>query len=549
MHRSGLAFALTFVAAAGVAAPAAAHNSIVHRDMTERAYEVLLAVAAGEFDDDQIPDLPAFKLAAAEAVRKLEDLPSGLPPPRQARCADPAAIKVVGSADPNWGSFENMALGAVPYPIKTTYATGNDCGVDGDWRPGAFFDGINGANGGPRDRTGVILGFWAHQPDDEVDDWHIFGRTSNVAGLSVIKSYLEAALGATGGTVWVTVRCAVTCLADAATLGIVGDCKECLEDAVAEAKKTVHEGLTTIDGVFPGVADHTSADFYTGMGHHLNVRPATSEGPWKLHPDAYDDLPGLLVENAGPVGIPDGVEFLAMGAADGLGLTVHYGPSLGPDRYETTGAADAHPDSVHRGEAEWEWLAFPHTPFTPLDNLAFYGWREFRDDEKHAAPPLGWPLHAFGDAIVPMHVTGTFGWGHRPYEDAFESCLTEYLPADDPQLVRTRAVSVLRRALVWRRRILDWRALHPERGADVPIRDLITRLAETTRERIESPTMLAWPLNPVMSGYYLVPGPTQALALAYYEHAPGAAAVNRDLLEEGIAAEVAFLVSAMEVVP
>jgi hypothetical protein len=281
------------------------------------------------------------------------------------------------------------------------------------------------------------------------------------------------------------------------------------------------------------------------MGHHLNVVPGA--------PADYDDRPGLLFEHAGPFGEPDPVELAATLVTGAAGTTVRYDLSRGPKQYEITGAQDFHPASKHREAKDWEFLSLPHTPFTPLDNLAFSGWRKFRDaqgEELHTrARSLGWTLHGFGDAIVPMHVAATFGWGHRPYEDAFENLLDRYLFMSDGEQALTQARRIFRRALMWRKTIQHWRTGHPGREKDIPVRELVTRLAGWTFEQVQGPGMLVWPYHPLWSADYLVPGPTREASIAYYEHAPGSEAVNRELLEEGIAAELAFLVSLGEVLP
>jgi len=533
--------------------PLHAHNAVVHRDMTDRAYEIMLALAGGQLEAAADPGLTELATASRTAIRRFGALPAGLPRPKDSRCIDPDTIKKIGTNTPNWNApadFKQMLLATVPFAVSLTYITGSDCGVDETWKPGAFFDTVNGGPQAPGgvDHTGAVLGFWAHQPDDEEDDWHVFVRPTNLGGLSTVKSYIEGALGVAGGTVWVTVRCALSCAASAVTGGLVGDCKNCIDHAIQEAKDAVHEGVTTIDGLVPGFGDHTSLDMYTGMGHHLNVAGASGAEPWKLNGTSYDDRPGLLIENAGPTGSPDTLEIVATVVADELGLTVHYDPSRGPKLYEIAGVNDFHPDSKHRDEEDWEWLSFPHTPFTPLDNLAFHGWKEFRDAPKANVPSLGWPLHAFGDAIVPMHVAGTFGWGHRPYEDAFANHLDSLLNVDDREAARTQARAIAMRAVAWRRIILDWRTRHPERGNDIPVRDLITQLAERTWRKVDGPARFVWPFNPAMSSAYAIPGPTREAAILYYEKT-GSDAVNGDLLEEGIAAELAFLVSAAEVVP
>lgn len=532
------------------AAPARAHNAGVHRDMTDRAYHILIALSKDQLHTDQDAEMAELAQAADKAIPKLQGLPAGLPPPKQSVCADPAVIQKVGTSSPSWGApadFKQMTLGAVPFPVSTAYISGNDCGIDSGWSPGAFFENINPATGpGGRDLTGVVLGFWAQHPDDERDDWHIYFRPTNMAGMSAMKDYIETALGAAPGTVWVTVRCFLDCIGD--FLGLGGDCEECVDEAIAEAQSVVHEGVSTIDGLVPGFGDHTSLD-YTGMGHHLNVAPPGPAAPWKLDPAAADNHPGLLVENAGPVGIPDTIEFISMLAADVAGMSVHYEPSLGPKRYEVLGAQDFHPDSVDRDEDDWQFLSFPHTVFTPLDNLAFHGWKAFRDEPKANVPSLGWPLHAFGDAIVPMHVTGTFGWGHRPYEDAFQNLLSEYLNRGDREDAHNQAVRIARRAVVWRKFIRDWRAAHPERGMDIPVREMVTRLALQTFDQVQGAGMFNWPFNPAMSTAYVIPGPGKEGSIAFYETAAGSLTVNPGLFEEGIAAQVAFLVSAAEVLP
>ena len=534
------------------ASSAWAHNASVHRDMTERAWEIMTGLARDQLDAPSDPATLALAAAAKSAIRKLQGLPAGLPPPKQTQCADLDLIRRFGSS-PNWGvstaDFGQLTLGAVPFPISLTYLTGNDCGIDPDWAPGAFFDSINSPRSPlGQDLTGVVLGFWAHQPDDEADDWHIFFRAPNVTGLSVIKSYIDGVLGAGAATVWIPLRCALKCIG--AFLGIGGSCKQCLDEAIAEAQGVAHDGVAAIDGLAPGFGDHTSLALYTGMGHHINVAPPLGlPGPWKLNPAAYDDRPGLLVENAGPIGVPDPVEFATMGLADGLGMTVHYDPSRGPKRYEIRNRGDAHPDSVARGENDWQFLSFVHTPFTPIDNLARAGWDDFRGEPARHVRDLGWALHAFGDAIVPMHVAGTFGWGHRPYEDAFEQRFPGYLNTKDPVAAKLQALDIVRRATAWRQFILDWRAQNPTNPNDIPLRDIITRLAQFTWGRVFGPAVLVWPFNVTMSSQYLGPVVGKGIAIGYYELAPGADAVNRDLTAEGIAAEMAFIISAAEVLP
>jgi hypothetical protein len=530
---------LFFLLAAVV--PARAHNAEVHRAMTDRAYQIMVALSKGALENDGNPALIQLAADAGKAVSKLRVLPAGLPAPRQSLCIDPETIQKLGTNTPSWGapsSFESMRLVAVPFPITLEYITGNDCGIDPGWTSGVFFDAVNAPATGRRDFTGEVLGFWAHQPDDEEDDWHLFAvRPSNAAGLSEIKQYIETAGGAAVGTVWVTLRCTVTCLGD--FLGLGGDCKDCLDKAIQDAKTAVHEGVSTVDGLLPGFGDIHDRAILSGMGHHLNVVPGAQAD--------FDDRPGLLFDQAGPNGQPDPVELVATAVTDAIGTTVRYDKSHGPKDYEISDGQDFHPDSRHREAKDWEFLSLPHTPFTPVDNLAFSGWKKFRDNPQANVRALGWPLHAFGDATVPMHVAATFGWGHRPYEDAVANLLDVYLFTNDRQGEMAQAGRIFRRALVWRQTIQSWRAAHPGREKDIPVRDLVTQLANSTWDRVKGPGMLAWPFDPFLSATYY--GPLHDASISFYETAAGSEAVNRELLEEGIAVELAFLVSTAEVLP
>jgi hypothetical protein len=532
------------------------HNAIVHRDMTARAYDIMLAVSAGAVDVLPGTDAAAaarFITAIKAAVSKLQALPAGLPRPKQSTCADTGLIQKIGSSSPNWaaGSFGRLALNRVRYPISIAYISGNDCGIDPEWAPGAFFDTINTGGISSRDHTGVTLGFWAQQPDSEEDDVHIYVRPTNAGGLGAVKKYIIDGLGASAATVWVPVKCFVECALSALTFGIAGDCKKCLDDAIQQAKTAAHDAVAEIDGLAPGFGDHTSAAVYGGMPHHLNLAPGGLSSIWATQKQ-YDDRSGMLTERAGPLAVPDQIESTAMLVADGLGMTVHYETSLSPKRYEIVSGGDFHQDSTSRDEEDWELFNWPHTPFTPADNLGMFGWRQFGrtpngwkptdDDPQWNAKYLGWPLHGIGEAVSPMHLAGTFGYGHRPYEDATERDRGLLLYYSDREAARQQARSILTRALRWRQLVLDWRAQHPERGTDVPVRDLITALGQRTFQKVQGPTMLAWPFTPGMSTAYLA---DFGASIEYYRN-PIHRPANRDILEEGIAATLAFLTSVAE---
>jgi hypothetical protein len=161
--------------------------------------------------------------------------------------------------------------------------------------------------------------------------------------------------------------------------------------------------------------------------------------------------------------------------------------ALAIDRYDLgTGVGDHHPEERHK-RSGWEWNreTVGHTQMTPLDNFAFFGWKQFRDDPQHAVKHLRWPLHALGDATVPMHVTSATGWDHRAYEDAFNQQLSSlrFLDASNEEQL-FQAQVVLKEAFEVREFIKAWRSQHGE-STDVPVRDLITRLAKQTLSTVE----------------------------------------------------------------
>ena len=106
-------------------------------------------------------------------------------------------------------------------------------------------------------------------------------------------------------------------------------------------------------------------------------------------------------------------------------------------KYQISGADDGLPDTRSRSESQWQFTTLGHTTFEPVDNLAYYGWRRFRDGvpgegiEKHRVSNMAWPLHAIGDATVPMHVAATSSWGHRPFEDGQEEIWSKLRMARD----------------------------------------------------------------------------------------------------------------------
>lgn len=523
------------------ASGASAYNQDTHQLLIDYVWHVMLTVdvlGRGNPPPDQpfgpLAVTPDFSRRVQAAVRKIRDLPADLPKPKNSRCVDAAtAINKFGSDSPNWdngGNFAGMRMGLVPYPISIDYETGNDCGVQMNWTPGSAFELINQGSGpAPRpDYSGTVLGYWAQYPDTLQSDFHVGIKPTSTGGMSIIKQALIAAGAAPAATVWVTAKCAIDCVESVLSFDLDA-CKRCCDDAVNSAPNPVRDVVSGIDSLVPIIGDF-KADAIVGMSHHLNVPLANKE---------YDDLSGLLIVNAGPYGIPGALETLATAIADAAGATVRYDDSDGPKNYEVVNPTDGPPGSRHRDAADWEFLPFPHVPMPPVDNLGWYGHEQY--SAGHGTKYLGYMLHALADASVPMHVTGAFGWGHRPYEDAV-TMLHEDLLIGNRRTEPTRLnASVLPRAQAYYKIISDWRAANPAQPNGIPVRVLITAVAETTWALTRGDASL---FNDQLSVGYLTPGVDIATQI-YTGHS----ATMRQLLNEAAAASIAFLVATGDALP
>jgi hypothetical protein len=294
----------------------------------------------------------------------------------------------------------------------------------------------------------------------------------------------------------------------------------------------------------------SNSDTYTGMWHFIKMSGVQNND--------YDDHQGLYYEDAGPASVGnsniDPLELAIIVGAETVGLSDNYDKALGPKRYQIASGGDFHPNTKMRGKTEWQHLTFPHVPFEPVDNLALYGWKKFRDGANHPANGLGWPLHALGDAMVPMHVAGTSAWGHRPFEDATENTWRAVVKGDDVQKQQAEALVILTKAFAYRNLVLAYRQANPSVGNDVPVRQLVTVLAAHTAAYSDAMQPLkGWPYNGAASLAYAgdVSGTplTKANAIALYANNPDAVSLYEPILDDGIAAIVAFLTSAAEVLP
>jgi hypothetical protein len=258
--------------------------------------------------------------------------------------------------------------------------------------------------------------------------------------------------------------------------------------------------------------------------------------------------------------VPDVLEEAVMALFDLLGLHVRHDLSQGPARYQIavagTANADFHPDTVFRSSSAWETETGAHIQYTPLDNLALFGWNQFRAAKLAepgtafhllAAARLGATLHGLGDAVSPMHTVGTTGFGHRPYEDSLDNKWEDLVFAEADAstpgafaLSLRQAREIVSRALVWRQFILEWRSTTGT-ALDMPVRDLVTALAVQTLGKSAGQPGL---FNAGASIAYQFGSKSSAVA-AYDDAAM--TAFQRDTILDGIAATLAVLISSTEV--
>jgi hypothetical protein len=504
-----------------------AHNYAYHDSMTDLAFQIMLAIAKGDPRfATRPPGVPAaqwtaFVSAVKAAVPRLRRMPTALPA-RTLVCIQ----AVDGGSNTVSSGWSTATLGKVQHAVASSYLTTSfDCGVGYDYSPGGVYNAINPA--GSRDFSGTVLGLWAGRPDDEVDDTHLEIRPTNALGLGFLKGVINDLIQKGLGFLLIPFVCLVEC--------IFGGCDGCGSDAedLADGANPLDE----IESLIPGIGDISGTD-WTGVWHHINLFPQAA--------NEFDNHQGLLSEAAFG-GVPDPVEILLMAVSDATGLSVNPDDSQGVHRYQIANAGDGHPNSDMRDDGDWVITTWVHVPFTPVDNLAQFGWSEFKKDTTRASKFLGWPLHAIGDATVPMHVAATSGWGHRPYEDAYDNLWPKLRRQGEPTEIRF-AVSALEAAVRWRKFILDWRAAHPQSPADTPVRDLVTAIAKRTFDQsmANQTTFGDWPFNPLMSSTYLV---SKSAAISFYQDRADAVALGRPPALDGLGATIAFLISASEIEP
>jgi hypothetical protein len=414
----------------------------------------------------------------------------------------------------------------VRFPVTVQYGhKALTCAIDESWNPSGELASANPGAFTERDHTGVTLGYWSAAPDKEVKDWVLRSTTLEFLQNPLIVSSIAAGASVTAATV-----CLMAC-------GLFPPaCALCPVVAVGAGGIVIDE-ITSID------ADSLESEDYVGFGHFVDMKPTP---PFPAF--FFDEKPGKLMERAGPVGVTDTTEDLVTILFDLGGVHVNHAESQAPKNYQillgASGAigTDFHRNSFERSASTWETPTIPHLQLTPVDNLAMFGYEEAKANrgDPPEAKRLGWVLHALGDASVPMHAVGASGYGHRPYEDCVEMVFDDLVGSANVVASVAAVGEVVKRAFKWRKFIQDWRALHGT--TEVPVRDLVTALAGVTRDKASAKPAV---FKAAHSLLYIA---DQDVAIAGYDNAE-MATIQRDLLLEGIAAELAFLMAVTEVTP
>jgi hypothetical protein len=217
----------------------------------------------------------------------------------------------------------------------------------------------------------------------------------------------------------------------------------------------------------------------------------------------YNFLPGMNYLYAGPTS-PGAIDYgimiasemssisegVAVGATAAVGLPLGGWPggTMTVDANNNTGVSTyAKFDEKTRSEQAWERKPMHTTEYSSLDKLAAWGWKEFLDKPGHSAP-LGWPIHALGDASNPQHLAGTTGWGHRPFEDVLGAHAAWMRVADYKD--DTQRAAVMSAAYKW------WLLLN--KCAEPDVGKLVRTLARENHNLLGND----WPYNDASSSLY-----------------------------------------------
>jgi hypothetical protein len=331
----------------------------------------------------------SYLYAVRTSWAKLQGLRTGLDPWRGSAevwsaCTNGHSEKF--DSRENLSKLSNFRMSEFKYALKREYSTG--CGLvpldaNEQWR--AF---------------GTVASWHAGNVDNLPRDIVLYFRPTNALGLGLARKFLNDAFAILGGSIIAPFYCAWGFLS--------GDGCD-LKKPFTVARR--YDPVQAAFDLVPGFGEVTGND-YNGLWHYFDSAYGTeprSGVPWE---GSYNDVPGMYYAWAGPENVPGVIDVGIMIAADASGLSVNADESRGIGRY-------AKYDAIGRSHAQWQGDTLSRTEFSPVDNLARYGWEEYKKDPT-AVKYLGWPLHALGDSAMPEHIAPSTSWGHRPVEDAMD---------------------------------------------------------------------------------------------------------------------------------
>lgn len=548
---------------------ALAYNKDSHLKITAAAYQVMRAASSGPATPGEVRPEDVLKSPGACATGTgLCGATVTLPEWSQFVAEVDDARRKIGtqaSAVPNTPSGGGMCFvgdqltQVANFPVrltdrhfwKTAPDETNDCGLgDFQFTPPRYgiYNQLNVQADGVG-MQGLVLGWHAKHRDDDLDETTI--QTFPIVGtaLEAADEAYEEILGAF-------------------LLPFVCGFQLIFEDAdgCAARARAIADDLDPIDvlkGILPGI-NLPQSESYIGFWHLINVRDDAG-----LY-ESYDTPQGMTLTQGGPEGRPGDVDHAVTLGSQLLFMTIDHDDSKGATRYEITNPIAGDNMRPTDGREGWEWESDPFgdTQFTPLSNLAYYG---FYDASRPFIERIGWPLHAIGDATVPMHVVATPGFGHAPYESwvsANDDHLVGYKCADWSSVCP--AAQLEQDQLSQAHRVLEiayrWRQYLRTHG----LRSFIVALAGDTLDSVGREDEDAWAFCDMCSSFYaLNEGGVSAVTLnflmpqtglsrigfeiageeiatnptSYYDHYR---AESKGLVESAMGAKIAFLIWAAE---
>src|ERR1044072_199675 len=183
------------------AKPLFAHNEIVHRDMVDLTYQLMLisnqplrlqansalfAVPEGADPNDWQTFLAAVRSAPAKHRNRPSDL-SRLKSTKTNGCSE----EIYGDKNlpDRWWDKKGAEL---TYPVAIDFEDSGDCGVGFGWTPGGIFEPSDQFFDRHKlDHTGTVLGFWAAAVDRQINETHLWFRPTNAGGLGEARKFID----------------------------------------------------------------------------------------------------------------------------------------------------------------------------------------------------------------------------------------------------------------------------------------------------------------------------------------------------------------------